>query len=86
MSEEKRQRKVVGRVVSNRMDKTATVVIERMVSHPLYKKYVRRSTKIHVHDEDNVCRVGDWVSIKECRPLSKTKSWALVEILERPSG
>lgn len=86
MSEEKRQRKVVGRVVSNRMDKTATVVIERMVSHPLYKKYVRRSTKIHVHDEDNACRVGDWVSIKECRPLSKTKSWALVEILERPSG
>ncbi len=85
MSEQTTQRRVVGRVVSSKMDKTATVVIERMVSHPLYKKYVRRSTKLHVHDEQNQCREGDWVSIRESRRLSKTKAWVLVEVLERGS-
>jgi small subunit ribosomal protein S17 len=84
MSEEtKVQRSVVGRVVSDKMDKTATVLIERLVRHPVYGKYIRRSTKLHVHDEDNSCRAGDTVRISETRPLSKTKSWTLVEVVER---
>jgi small subunit ribosomal protein S17 len=84
MSEEtKVQRSVVGRVVSDKMDKTVTVLIERMVRHPVYGKYIRRSTKLHVHDEDNSCRIGDTVRISEARPLSKTKSWTLVEVVER---
>ncbi|WP_455385183.1 30S ribosomal protein S17 [Acidihalobacter prosperus] len=84
MSEEtKVQRSVVGRVVSDKMDKTATVLIERLVRHPVYGKYIRRSTKLHVHDEDNSCRIGDTVRISETRPLSKTKSWTLVEVVER---
>ena len=84
MSEESKvQRSVVGRVVSDKMDKTATVLIERLVRHPVYGKYIRRSTKLHVHDEDNSCRIGDTVRISETRPLSKTKSWTLVEVVER---
>jgi len=84
MSEEAtRLRTLVGMVISNRADKTITVRVDRMVKHPLYKKYVRRSTKLHAHDEDNACQMGDLVSIEECRPLSKTKSWRLREILER---
>ena len=85
MSEEQQKvrRTLVGRVVSDRMDKTVTVLIERRVKHPLYGKYIRRSTKLHVHDEDNACRAGDTVVIEPCRPLSKTKSWRLVEIVER---
>jgi small subunit ribosomal protein S17 len=84
MSEEtKVQRSVTGRVVSDKMDKTVTVLIERMVRHPVYGKYIRRSTKLHVHDEDNSCRLGDTVRISETRPLSKTKSWTLVEVVER---
>lgn len=85
MSEEmnKVQRSVIGRVVSDKMDQTATVLIERFVRHPLYGKYMRRSTKLHVHDEGNECHIGDTVRIKECRPISKTKSWTLVEIVER---
>jgi len=85
MSEEQQKirRTLVGRVVSDRMDKTVTVLIERRVKHPLYGKYIRRSTKLHVHDEDNACRMGDTVVIEPCRPLSKTKSWRLVEIVER---
>ena len=82
MSETKRQRTLVGRVLSNRMDKTATVIVERRVKHPLYGKYIRRSTKLHVHDEDNSCQIGDLVSIAECRPISRTKSWRLVSVLE----
>ena len=83
MSETKNiERTVVGRVVSDRMDKTATVLIERMVRHPVYGKYIRRSTKLHVHDENNDCKQGDTVRIKECRPISKTKSWTLVEVVE----
>ena len=76
-------RTLVGQVVSNKMDKTMTVLVERRVKHPLYKKYIRRSTKLHAHDEENACRVGDLVSIEQCRPLSKTKSWRLHAIIER---
>ncbi len=84
MSEEKSlQRTLQGRVVSDKMNKSVTVLIERRVAHPLYGKYVRRSTKLHAHDENNDCRTGDLVVIEQCRPLSKTKSWKLVEIVER---
>jgi len=76
-------RTLVGQVVSDKMDKTMTVLVERRVKHPLYKKYIRRSTKLHAHDEENACKVGDLVSIEPCRPLSKSKSWRLHEILER---
>jgi small subunit ribosomal protein S17 len=76
-------RTVTGKVVSNRMDKTATVLIERKVKHPVYGKYIRRSTKLHVHDAENVCQEGDTVMIEECRPLSKSKSWRLVEVVGR---
>lgn len=81
----KTPRTVVGRVVSNKMDKTITVLVERRVKHPVYGKYVRRSTKLHAHDETNQCHEGDLVSIAEGRPLSKTKVWTLVEVLERAS-
>jgi len=86
MSEEaKNTRTVMGRVVSDKMDKTITVMVERQVAHPIYGKYVKRSTKLHAHDESNECKMGDTVSIEECRPLSKSKSWRLVKILERAS-
>lgn len=71
-------RTLQGRVVSDKMDKSITVAIERKVKHPLYGKYIKRTTKIHVHDEQNQCVAGDYVSIRECRPISKTKSWTLV--------
>jgi small subunit ribosomal protein S17 len=74
---------VMGRVVSSAMDKTVTVLIERTVKHPLYGKFMRRSTKIHAHDEGNLCSTGDTVRVEQCRPVSKTKSWRLVEILEK---
>ena len=80
---EKMKRTQVGRVVSDRMNKTVTVLIERQVKHALYGKYMKRSTKVHAHDEENSCAVGDKVMIEECRPLSKNKSWRVVEILER---
>jgi len=76
-------RSVTGLVVSDKMDKTITVLVERKVPHPIYKKYVRKSTKLHAHDESNECNIGDVVSISASRPLSKSKSWNLVEILER---
>ena len=76
-------RTVTGHVISNKMDKSVTVLIERKVRHPIYGKYVKRSTKLHAHDEQNACNEGDVVTIRECRPMSKTKSWALVEILEK---
>ncbi|AXR05146.1 30S ribosomal protein S17 [Salinimonas sediminis] len=76
-------RTVQGRVVSNKMDKTITVVVERFVKHPIYGKFMKRSTKLHAHDEDNVCNQGDLVTIRECRPLSKNKSWALVNVVEK---
>jgi len=76
-------RSVTGLVVSDKMDKTITVLVERKVPHPIYKKYVRKSTKLHAHDENNDCNIGDVVSISTSRPISKSKSWNLVEILER---
>jgi small subunit ribosomal protein S17 len=84
MSDEvKTNRTLTGRVVSDAMDKTITVLVERRVQHPLYGKFIRRSTKIHAHDEANACNSGDWVTIEQCRPLSKTKAWRLVEIVEK---
>ena len=74
---------VEGRVVSNKMNKTVTVLVERLVKHALYGKYIRRSTKLHAHDEDNACKEGDVVRVSECRPLSKTKNWRVVEVLPR---
>ena len=74
---------VEGRVVSSKMDKTVTVLVERQVKHALYGKYLRRSTKLHAHDADNACNEGDVVRIAECAPMSKTKNWRVVEILAR---
>lgn len=73
----------VGRVVSNKADKTVAVKLERQVKHPLYGKYIKRSSKVLAHDADNSCAEGDLVKIAQCRPLSKTKFWRVVEILER---
>ena len=82
--EERNLRKVrVGKVVSNKMDKTIVVAIEDHVRHPKYNKIMKRTIKIHAHDEENVCSVGDKVSVMETRPLSKTKRWRLVEIIEK---
>ena len=77
------QRTVEGRVVSNKMDKTVTVLVERQVKHPLYGKYIRRSSKLHAHDADNACNEGDLVRVVEIAPLSKTKNWRVVEIVTR---
>lgn len=82
-SEDRKQRSVVGRVVSNRMDKTVTVRLERLVKHPLYGKYVRRSSKVHAHDADNTCNEGDTVRIEQTRPISKSKAWQVIEVVER---
>lgn len=76
-------RTAVGRVVSDKMDKSISVLIERSVKHPLYEKSMRRSRKFHAHDEANACKVGDLVEIEECRPISKTKAWRLKSILQR---
>ena len=77
------KRTLVGKVVSDKMDKTVTVLIERHVKHPIYGKFITRTTKLHVHDENNECGIGDKVEIRECRPLSKTKSWTLVRVVEK---
>ena len=76
-------RTLQGRVLSDKMDKSITVAIERKVKHPLYGKFIKRTTKIHAHDETNQCNAGDIVTIRECRPLSKTKSWTLVEVVSK---
>ena len=78
---EKRSKPQSGRVVSNKMDKSIVVLLERRVKHPLYKKYITRSSKIHAHDEANECAEGDVVEIEQCHPLSKTKSWRLVRVM-----
>ena len=84
MSEEnKTQRTVVGRVVSDKMDKTVSVAIERMIKHPMYGKYIRRTSKVLAHDQDNTCKPGDRVAIAECKPISKNKSWFVVNVVER---
>jgi small subunit ribosomal protein S17 len=79
----KNRRRLTGRVTSDAMDKTITVRVERRVQHPLYGKFIQRSTKIHAHDEANTCGRGDLVTVEECRPLSKTKTWRLLEIVEK---
>ncbi|MFW2440497.1 MAG: 30S ribosomal protein S17 [Arenicellales bacterium] len=86
MSEqEKVARSISGVVISNKMDKTVTVLVERLEKHALYKKYIRKSTKLHAHDESNECNEGDTVQIEECRPLSKSKSWRVIEVVSRAS-
>ena len=84
------RRVLTGRVTSDKMDKTITVLVERRVMHPLYKKFIRRSKKYAAHDENNVCKEGDAVRIEECRPISKRKTWLLIErngeAVERPLG
>ena len=77
------RRAVRGSVISARMDKSITVLVVRQFKHPLYKKYIRRSTRLHAHDESNDCKEGDTVLIEECRPLSKTKSWRVIRVLGR---
>ena len=87
MSEEaKVERTLTARVVSDKMNKSAVVMVERKVRHPLYGKYIRRSTKLHIHDEKNECKQGDTVTIQQCRPMSKTKTWTLLEVVDRPAG
>lgn len=81
--QQKVKRTVTGRVVSNKMDKSITVMVERKVKHPVYGKYIKRSTKLHAHDANNECNEGDVVMISECRPISKTKTWVLEKIVER---
>ena len=83
MSEAANKRQLSGRVVSDKMNKTVTVLIERRTKHPLYGKVVKRSGKYHAHDETNECKEGDLVTIEECRPLSRTKSWRVVGVLEK---
>ena len=84
MSEQQASNRTLqGRVVSSKMDKTVTVLVERQVQHPIYGKFIRRSTKVHAHDENNECRAGDMVVVEQCRPLSKTKTWRLVRVVER---
>lgn len=80
---EQKIRTVQGRVTSNKMDKTITVMVERTVKHPIYGKFIKRSTKLHAHDDANVCKEGDIVNITECRPLSKSKTWMLVEVVTK---
>ena len=79
-------RPTIGRVVSNKMQKSVTVSIERLVKHPMYGKFIRRTTTLMAHDEEGTCREGDTVAIVECRPISKRKSWRVVEIVERASA
>lgn len=87
MSDEAKIRRIVdGRVVSNKMDKSITILVERRVKHPVYGKFIGRSTKLHAHDEKNECKEGDMVQIEECRPLSKSKSWRLVKVLEKATA
>lgn len=80
---EKAQRTLTGVVESDKMDKSITVKIERRVKHPMYGKFITRSSKLHVHDEKNECGIGDTVMIEQCRPVSKTKAWRLVKVLEK---
>jgi len=78
-------RTLQGRVVSDKMDKTITVLVERRVKHPLYGKFVRKSTKVHAHDETNECAIGDLVVVEQCRPLAKSKSWRLIKVIGKAS-
>lgn len=87
MSEEvKIERSLMGRVISDKMDKTIVVLLERQIQHPIYGKFIKRSKKYHVHDENNESKVGDTVTFKECRPLSKSKHWTLIKVVERAAS
>ncbi|MFP4435937.1 MAG: 30S ribosomal protein S17 [Chloroflexaceae bacterium] len=87
MSTEKKSQQIkTGRVVSNKMDKTVVVRVDYLKPHPLYRKIMRKSHKFHAHDEDNVCQIGDTVRIEETRPLSKTKRWRVIEIVQQSEG
>jgi len=83
VADEKTARTATGNVVSNKMDKSITVLVQRRVKHPVYGKYMTKSSKLHAHDENNECQEGDIVTIKEVRPISKTKTWALVSVDEK---
>jgi small subunit ribosomal protein S17 len=83
VADKKAARTATGKVVSNKMDKSVTVLVERRVKHPVYGKYMTKSSKLHAHDESNECQEGDIVTIKEVRPISKTKTWALVSVDEK---
>jgi small subunit ribosomal protein S17 len=84
MTEQQASNRILeGRVTSDKMDKTVTVLIERRVQHPVYGKFITRSTKVHAHDEKNECAIGDMVQVEQCRPLSKTKSWRLLKVVEK---
>lgn len=83
MSEAKVKRELTGKVVSDSRNQTIAVLVERKVRHPIYKKYIKRSTKVHAHDENNECSVGDVVRVVETKPYSKTKCWALSEVVEK---
>lgn len=83
MTEENKIRVVQGRVVSNKMDKSITVAVERKVKHPLYGKFIKRTTKLHAHDENNQCNEGDVVTVREVAPISKSKTWMLVDIVTK---
>ena len=83
MSEASRGRTLSGRVISDKANKTVTVLVERRVTHPIYGKIIRRSVKVHAHDENNECHTGDIVLIQECRPLSRTKSWRVTQLVEK---
>jgi len=82
-AETRGQRTVVGRVVSDKMDKTVSVAVERLIKHPVYGKYIRRTSKVLAHDENNECKSGDRVTLSECRPISKSKAWQVVSVVER---
>lgn len=84
MSEkQKSSRTLIGKVTSDAMKQTIVILVMRQVKHPVYGKYIRRSTKLHAHDAKNICREGDLVMVRQCRPVSKTKSWELVEVVEK---
>ncbi|MFO8047614.1 MAG: 30S ribosomal protein S17 [Desulfosudaceae bacterium] len=83
MNERGIKRQLEGIVVSDKMDKTVTVVVERLVKHKVYKKYVKRKAKFAVHDETNRCKEGDWVRIMECRPMSRLKRWRVVDVVQK---
>jgi small subunit ribosomal protein S17 len=83
---EKGRRTMTGRVVSSKMDKTVAVAVERVVQHPMFGKFMRRTTKLLAHDDSNACQEGDLVAIVECRPMSKRKAWRVAEVLQRAKG
>jgi small subunit ribosomal protein S17 len=83
MSEVKNKRQLTGRVVSDKMQKTVTVLVERRVKHPLYGKFMTRSSRFHAHDEARECKEGDLVLIEECRPIAKTKTWRVIQLVEK---